>query len=127
MSNTQRPTTARKVTRKTEAKRDAALDEGLKLTIDGAEYVVRAGDLTALDSRELRKQVGMSFAALLQAFNTDPDIDLIAAVMWLARRIKGEAQLTYDDVAGEVGYDVLDQIEFADAGPEEAEVAGPEA
>jgi hypothetical protein len=121
-----RPSTARKVTRKTEEKRDAALDEGLKLTIDGAEHVVRAGDLTALDSRELRRQVGMSFTGLMQAFASDPDIDLIAAIVWLARRIRGEALLSYDDVAGEMGYDVLDRIEFAEPEPEETDGTDPE-
>lgn len=121
-----RPTTARKVTRKTEEKRDAALDEGLRLTIDGQEYVVRAGDLTALDSRELRRQVGMSFTGLMSAFQSDPDIDLIAAVVWLARRIKGEV-VTYEAVAGDMGYDVLDTIEFAEADAEEADASDPEA
>jgi hypothetical protein len=122
-----RPTTARKVTRKTEEKRQSGLDEGLRLTIDGAEYVVRAGDLTALDSRELRRQVGFSFTGLLGAFQSAPDIDLIAAVVWLARRIRGEVTLSYDDVAGEMGYDVLDHIEFAEAGAEDVDAADPEA
>lgn len=126
MSNT-RPSTARKVTRKTEAKRDASLDEGLKIAIDGTEYEVRRGDLTALDSRELRRQVGMSFVAVIRECGTDPDIDLIAAVVWLARRVKGEIHLTYNDVAAEMGYDVLDTIEFGEAGPEEADAADPEA
>ena len=121
-----RPTTARKTTRKVTEKRDSMLDEGLRLTIEGEDYTIRAGDLNALDARELRKQVGMTFVELIQGFGTHPDIDLVAAVVWLARRIKGDRTLTYDAVAEAMGYDVFDTIEFAEAGPDEDAATDPE-
>lgn len=115
-----RPSAARQRTRTTEAKRDDALDQGAKITVDGSEYVVRAGDLSALDSRALRKEVGVSFIQLINELQSDADIDSIAAIMWLARRIKGEVTLRYDEVAAEVGYDVLETIEFSEPGAEDA-------
>lgn len=122
MSNTRRPSTARKVTRKTEEKRDEALDQGVSITVDGRAYTVRAGDLTGLDSSALRRECGYSFAGLMREMRRDPDIDLVAAVMWLARRIEGEQMLSYDDVAGEVGYGI--DLEVKDAEPEDESPEG---
>lgn len=121
MSNT-RPSTARKVTRKTEGKRDEALNEGVSISWDGKVYTVRAGDLTGLDSAALRRECGYSFAGLLKALNKDPDIDLIAALVWLSRRIDGEKLLAYDDVAAEIGYD--SDVEVVDAEPEDESPEG---
>lgn len=107
MANTRRPSTARKPpTKAVQAEKDEALEEGLTITVDGTAYTVRTGDLSALDTRALRKELGMSFVGLLDAFRKDPDIDLIAGVMWLSRRAKGEFSLTYDEVAGDLGYDL---------------------
>lgn len=117
-----RPNLNRKVTRKTEAARDEALNQGLSLTVDGRVYTVRAGDLTGMDAAALRREVGMSFMGLMKAMQADPDVDLIAALMWLSRRIEGEKLLSYEEVAQEVGYDV--EIDLADA--EEPGDADPE-
>jgi len=118
-----RPNLNRKVTRTTEAKRDEALNQGLSLTVDGRVYTVRAGDLTGMDAAALRREVGMSFMGLMKAMQSDPDVDLIAALMWLSRRIEGEKLLSYEEVAQEVGYDV--DIDLVDA-EEPEEAADPE-
>ena len=120
MSNAKRPAT-RQHTRTTEAKRNAELDQGIRIDLDGQVYEVRAGDLTALDTGALRRATGLSFLGLLEALGTSPDIDLIAAVVWLSRRLKGERGLPYEAVAEEMGYDVLDRIELAPTEAEEAE------
>jgi hypothetical protein len=125
MSNTKRPTVQRKHTRGTEAKRNEALDEGIRLVVAGEAYEVRAGDLTALDSRALRQQVGMTFPQVMEGMQSAPDIDLVAALMWLARRIKGERDLTYDDVAADVDYAKALDIEVGETGPEDTD--SPEA
>jgi hypothetical protein len=118
VSNT-RPSVQRKHTRASEQKRADALDEGIRIVLAGTAYEVRAGDLTAMDSLACRQQTGMPFAGILEAFGTAPDIDLVAAVMWLARRVKGERTLSFEAVASELRYgDVLD-IEVEDVGPEE--------
>jgi len=118
-----RPNLNRKVTPKSEAKRDEALNQGLSLTVDGRVYTVRAGDLTGMDAAALRREVGMSFMGLMKAMQSDPDVDLIAALMWLSRRIEGEKLLSYEEVAQEVGYDV--DIDLVDA-EEPEEAADPE-
>jgi hypothetical protein len=92
MSNTQkaRPTTARKVTRSSETKREAVLDSGLRITVEGEVYDVRLGDVTPALARELRAAIGMGPLQLINATGIAPDVDLLSAFVWLARRIRGE-------------------------------------
>ena len=116
MSNTQRPSLNRTTNSKTVTKnRNAALDEGVTIVVDGRKYTVTAGELTGLDVMALRKEVGMSFQGLIGALQTDADVDLIAALMWLARRLEGETTLAYADVAAQVGYDVEIEIDEPEA------------
>ncbi|HKY57855.1 MAG TPA: hypothetical protein VJL80_07440 [Aeromicrobium sp.] len=102
MSNTRkpatRPSTARKVTPRTEAKREAALDSGLRITIDGEHYDVRLGDITPALARELRSHVGLGPLQLINQTGIDPDIDRLSAFVWLARRLRGE-RVEFDDVS----------------------------
>lgn len=112
----QRAKVGGKVTRKTEEKRQAELDLGLTVNVNGEDYTVRQGDLTSMDTMALRRETGFSFRGLIEAFQRDPDIDLIAALVWLARRIAGERLLSFEDVARDIDYDVdLDVIEVAEA------------
>ena len=106
MSTTGRPSTQRKQTRSSETKRKAEQEVGISILVDGTDYTVRHGDLTSLDTMALRRETGMTFIGLMQAFETQPDIDLIAALVWLARRVDGERMLAFADVAREIGYDV---------------------
>ena len=119
MSNGGRPSVQRKQTRSSEATRKSEQDLGISIRVDGTEYTVRHGDLTSLDTMALRRETGLSFMGLMQAFETQPDIDLIAALVWLSRRIDGERMLTYADVAREIGYDV--DIEVIGDAEEEAD------
>ena len=116
MSNAKRPTAQRRHTRATDQARDAELDQGLSITVDGRTHTVRMGDLTALDAQALRRECGYSFMGLMRAFEADPDVDLVAAVVWLARRLEGERLLAYTEVASEIGYDV--DIDLVPAEPE---------
>lgn len=120
MSNARRPSTARKPpTKAMLAERDAALEEGISLSVDGTVHTVRMGDLSAMDTLALRKEVGMSFMGLMDAFRKDPDIDLIAALVWLSRRAAGEASLSYEAVASELGYDLdVEMVEADEPSPE---------
>ena len=108
-----RPTAARKHTRTTETNRADAMDQGLKITLEGEVYEVRLGDVTSNLTRELRRATGMSFNQLMREVTTDPDVDSIAGFVWMARRIAGEkvdiedvvvtyAQLLGDDFEVEV-------------------------
>lgn len=117
-----RPSTARKVTRTTEEHRDEALDQGLRVTIDDEVYDVRVGDVTSKLARELRGHVGFGPMQLIRVCAVDPDIDLISAFVWLARRIRGElvrfddVEVTYSQLLAD-GFDV-DTPGKADADPE---------
>lgn len=105
MSNARRPSTQRKSTTKTEANRKAALDQGISIKFDSKTYTVRMGDLSANDTMALRRATGMSFMAILSLPPAQFDIDVIAAIVWLARRVDGEYGLEYETVATLVGYD----------------------
>lgn len=76
---------------------------GMKIELDGRTYVVRESDLTPHDVRALRKETGFSWAGLGRELQRDPDIDLIAALVWMARRLDGD-DVTYDTVLGEISY-----------------------
>src|SRR5262245_28940180 len=116
MSNT-RPSLQRKQTRKTEENRDDALDAGVSIVVNGETYTVRMGDLSGWDEMCLRREVGLSFNGLLEALAEDAGVDLIAAIVWLARRTDGEQMLKYKDVATEIGFDV--EVEAVNPGEEE--------
>lgn len=90
--------------RKTAGKAKNADAPGLQIVLDGRTHTVRESDLTPHDVRALRKEVGFSWAGLSRELQRDPDIDLIAALVWLARRIDGD-EVPYDQVLDEIGYD----------------------
>jgi hypothetical protein len=114
-----RPSLARKVTPRSEANRENALDEGVRMVVDGVEYVVRIGDMSAPVAREFRRNYGASFNALRDELAGDPDLDSIAAFMWLAKRLEGES-LDFDEVS--VSYaQMLEGFEITTAGPSEVE------
>lgn len=92
-----RPSTARKVTRSTEAKREDELERGIKITLEGDVYEIRLADITSNLAREFRKAAGYGVQRLMSEIVSDPDLDSIASFVWLARRIGGEA-LDLDDV-----------------------------
>jgi hypothetical protein len=77
---------------------------GMQIEFDGQTYIVRQSDMTGQDARALRQEVGMSFQGLLKEMQADPDIDLIAAFIWLARRINGDS-VSYDSILDSIGYD----------------------
>ncbi len=113
-----RPTTARKVTRKTEESRESALDQGLRITMEGEDFEVRLGDITPSMARELRGKLGFGPMQLVRQCAIDPDVDLLSAFVWLARRIAGEP-VRFEDV--EVTYAQLlsDGFDVSTPGKEE--------
>lgn len=103
---------------------DAALDEGIRITLDGQSYELRVGDITSSLTRELRAKSGMSFNKLMEYLVTDPDSDVIAAAIWVARRTAGEdvafedVEVSYRQLLSE-GFDVsAPGVEEVDSGPE---------
>lgn len=120
-----RPTLVKQNTRASKAKQDESMDAGMSITLDGHTYTVQMGDLTALDARALRRETGYSFPQLMMVAASDAnDLDVLAAVIWFARYVNGEKSLTFEDVAGDITYDVIDRITV---GEPEVEEPGPEA
>lgn len=94
---TTRPSLDRKDTRKTKERRNEELDQGLRITLDGEVYEVRVGDVTPEIARGVRQHHGVSFMRLMDQLVQDPDVDAIAAFVWTARRLRGEA-VDFEDV-----------------------------
>lgn len=129
MSNTRtaRPTTARKATRKSEQKRKSGLQDGLRIELASGEvYEARYGDVTPQIARELRRNLGIGFQGLMQALGTDPDVDLLSAFVWVARRCQGEAVafdsvwITYEDLDAD-GFDINRTQDDAEDADEDAD------
>lgn len=111
-----RPTLARKVTKGSEANRNAELDQGVRLVVDDKSFVLRTGDISPAIAREFRKTTGRSVRSLIDDLSEDPDIDVIAEAIWVAQRIDGET-VALDDVV--IDYDLLasDRFDISIAGP----------
>lgn len=117
------------------ARRRDAIGAGIRITLDGVAYTVHIGEVSALDSAALRRATGMSMAGLLKAIGPDPDIDIVAALVWLARRQDGETGLSYEEVAAAITYEsemATENLDAPDVAPDpvrvaEAGDAGPEA
>lgn len=95
--NDSRPSLARTHTRSSEGKRNAALDEGIRIIKDGEAFEVRVGDVTPALEAELRRHSGMGLFKLLTTCGEDPGSDVLSAFEWLARRIRGE-KVDFDDI-----------------------------
>lgn len=122
-AGTERPPLARAHTRTTEAKRDEALNEGIRLTMDGETFEVRFGDMTPALERELRRETGMSFFKLLTLCGEDPGSDVLSTLKWLALRIRGE-EVGLDDVEVTIGDLITERVDVSSAGEPEVERDG---
>lgn len=135
MANTKKPTVRQGATivrapssAKATADKKAILDVGLRVELsDPTEvYEVRYGDVTPRLARDLRASTGMGWQQLIEALRV-PDVDLMQAFIFLARRVKGE-QVTIDDV--DFGWSDMARIDedgsYELTGPAEAGT-GPEA
>lgn len=87
------------------ARRADAENTVMSLKIDGkTAFTLRPNDLSAKDAAALRRETGMSLAGVLRAGMEDPDLDIFAAMAWLARRQAGE-DVSFEEVAAEFTYD----------------------
>lgn len=75
---------------------------GVVITVAGVEHHLDAMAVTGLDAREFRRQTGQPFASVLA--NLDAlDLDLVAGLVWMARRQAGEIA-DFDEIAGSLTY-----------------------
>lgn len=104
-----RPSLAKKHTRKTDAARQEALDQQRAgMRIKGTLYVVNPADISGSRDRQLRRACGYTVASLLMELQGTPGLDTVAAFMLAAEVAAG------DDV-DEVRYEaLLDTISYGD-------------
>lgn len=75
------------------------------LMVDGKRYEICFEDCTALDAKDCRRQTGLSLSQIFgSAADAEPDLDSVAALVWLARRKAGERELAFDRVAASISY-----------------------
>jgi hypothetical protein len=115
-----RPSTARKVTPKTEADRTAALDEATSIRVDGVIYSVRLADIDGLVERDFRRETGLSVAGVLDQLASAPGIDSLAAFVWLAK-LQADDKTTYEAELAKYNYGT--EVDYAP----EADAPAPEA
>lgn len=96
------------------------------MVVDGVAYPLAHEDLTTLDIVALRRATGFGLPQLAQAAVSAPDLDVVAAWVWLSRRSHGEPGLPFEMVALEITYGT--QIDFqGEPTPASTGVGPPEA
>ncbi len=88
----------------------------LTIKLDGATHVCRPSEITAKMAGQLRRESGLSVVGVMEAAGSDPDLDVIASIVWLARHQAGET-VSWDEVASAITYD--SDIDSSDEAPED--------
>ena len=100
-------------------KKKNTADVVVSLTVDGNTYEIRPSEIDGRLAMQIRRATGASLRSLLEIAGDDPDIDVIAALVWVARRQSGE-DVEFDDVAATITYgseiEAMEQVEDADPG-----------
>jgi hypothetical protein len=78
--------------------------KALKITVHGIPYTLNFADLNPLDAADVRKATGLPLNALI---DSDPDLDTIAVLYWLARRKAGDRRVTFAEISEELTYDAV--------------------
>lgn len=92
----------------------------VRITVDSDTYDVDLSDLTGIDAKDFRRAVGIPLAAVLTE-KTELDLDVVAGLVWLARR-RNEPSLTFEKVAAGINF-----LSDLDIDQVEEEVGDPEA
>lgn len=117
MSNTKRPTTARKVTTKDEAARRAALNDAIAVRIDDVVYTLTPADLTGLHEMKIRKATGMTVGEIMEGMESSPGLDVLGFFMFACELGAGrDADL--EGILGSISYaSGIDLVEDAEPEP----------
>lgn len=76
-------------------------DASISFIAAGTRYEVNFEDLTAADSGDFRRAVGLPLSAVFR--DGEADLDAIAGLVWLVRR-RGDRKLSYYSVAETLTY-----------------------
>lgn len=78
---------------------------GMQIEVDGRTYIVRESDLSPRDIAALRRETGFAgWMGLTTEAQRGFDLDVLAALVWLARRLDGET-VQYESILDELSYD----------------------
>ena len=87
----------------------------IRITVDEETYVLdidkAMDELSPLDAAQVRKATGISLRSLFGAAKDDPDLDTIAALVFLAMR-QDDPAATFEDAASKIGYQT--KLDFVD-------------
>lgn len=120
MTTDSRPTAARKQTRTTKAKQDAAFDVGLAITDDdGTRLQVRLRHVKGVHDAALVAAVGLDFMGLHDALNKRKGLDLLAALLWFCRLVNGRDSESYEEILNRFGYEDVLALDPGDPKPED--------
>lgn len=113
--------------RQTRRTRGAAKDSpGMQIEYEGKTYLVRESDLTPRLVADIRRQTGFAgWTGLAQEAQRGFDLDVLAALIWLARRLEGE-QVAFDAVLDGMSYDADLKVSVEDKRKPLEDVAGGE-
>lgn len=94
--------------------------------IEGIRYTLRPGQITGEDFRAYRKVTGQNLP-IFTATETEVGLDVLAAMVWIARRQAGERKLSYLDVEKVLTLDALQslEVEIDDDTVDEGELEDP--
>jgi hypothetical protein len=95
----------------------------MKIEWEGRTYLIREADLTPRDIAALRRETGFAgWLGLSVEAQRGFDLDVLAALLWLARRTSGET-VSFESVLDEMSYTADINISVEDKrGPKAAEV-----
>jgi hypothetical protein len=100
---------------------------GMQIEFEGRTYVVRESDLTPRLVAELRSETGFAgWVGLATEARRGVDLDVIAAYIWLARRMTGEV-IAYQSVLDGMSYSADLDVKVEDKRTKAAEGDSPEA
>lgn len=85
-------------------RRQEAEQVKIVVKLDGEAFVLRPAEVTAMQSGMLRRQAGMTLGGLMDAANEDPDLDVVAMLIWLARLQRGD-DVSYAEVAEAITFE----------------------
>lgn len=94
-------------------KKASKSESGLAVTVDGEDHFIRLSDLTALDAKDFRAQVGIPLLSVF-AGSVTTDLDIVAGIVWLCRR-QTNPRLRYAEVAAAMNFTTPYDVSFRDA------------
>lgn len=74
------------------------------LKVNDKEYLLDITAIGAADNHALRKELGFGWQKLWAAMQEEPELDLIAGLIWMCRRHNGEPGVQFSTVMSTINY-----------------------